>query len=73
MNELATITEVEMKVHFRHQTLGRGVAVITMTGEAFADGSITQQYVARVIARMTQEEAERRGNDNSADAIIALP
>lgn len=61
MNDaLGMITEIVMDVRFRHQDFGRGFAKITVTGEAFAIGTIAQQIVAATVARLTEEEADRR-------------
>lgn len=57
---LDMITEIVMDVRFRHPDFGRGFAKITVTGVAFADGTIAQQIVANTIARLTEEEAKRR-------------
>lgn len=60
---LGMITEIVMDVRFRHQDFGKGFAKITVTGAAFADGNIAQQIVAATLARLTEEEADRRSKD----------
>lgn len=60
---LDMITEIVMDVRFRHPDFGKGFAKITVTGEAFADGNIAQQIVAATVARLTEEEAAKRGKE----------